>query len=433
MIHDLYKADLSRISQQDLYESVAAFTRVDQPLSSRPHEGYLLDFKEDSGVRTLRNVASFANTFGGLVLLGVENDQGYPGNLKGMEFAAELKTHIASFIASNIMPCPFFEIADCRLPNDPKRKLCVVRVQEGSEVHLITKKGETQFVYVRVEDQSCPATPSQLRTLIEKRQRSPQSVARPNEILVNLQDQLYIRRPPKPGMQPTPGADPNLIILLFPSSPANLHLDTIVEHQFLNCLRYAYPELFRRKTGVFDEKRDRDWSEITYAQDDIGFERRWRFTSSGDVGVGSQIVRSDQGKGNSWSLCDIAIDVALMVTATKRFWESSGFLGRAHLWTWLNVPELSLLNTAQGFASSFYPEFSLPRSWITLAKQDRPNAVAELSVDYSSLGSDVHRTCAVILNQLLRSLGHKVHLGELTGHLETLFAQVESYSARNRT
>lgn len=432
MIHDLYKADLHHISQQDLYESLVAFTRIDQPTSSRPREGYLLDFKEDESVRTLHNVASFANTFGGLLVLGVENDQGYPGGLKGIEFAAEFKTHIASLIASNITPCPFFEIADCVLPGEPARKLCVVRVHEGSEIYLITKKGQEQFVYVRVEDQSRPANPMQLHALIEKKQRSIQSAARTNDALTYLRDALYIKRPSTPGGEPAAGADPNLTIALLPHSAITLHIDTIVEHQFLNCLRGAYPALFRTETGVFDEKRDRDWSEIIYIQNDIEFERRWRFTSSATVGFGSQIVCSDRANGKCWSLCDIAIDLALMLTATRRFWESTGFLGRAHLWTWLNIHDLPLLNTAQGFDSSFYPQFSLPRNWITLAKQDRLSAVSELPVDYNSLGSNLHRTCATVLNQLLRSLGHKVHLGELTAYLETLFTQVEHYSARNR-
>src|SRR5437879_4133594 len=134
MIHDLYKTDLNRINEQDLYESIAAFASVSQPLSLRPHEGYLLDFKEGISPRTLHNVASFANTFGGLLLLGVENDKGFSRSLKGIQFSGEFKTHVASYLASNISPCPSFDIADCRLPNDQDRYLCVVRVREGTEI-----------------------------------------------------------------------------------------------------------------------------------------------------------------------------------------------------------------------------------------------------------------------------------------------------------
>ncbi len=150
------------------------------------------------------------------------------------------------------------------------------------------------------------------------------------------------------------------------------------------------------------------------------------------MGFGTQIVPLEQPEANSWSLCDIAIDLALMARATKYFWESIGFLGQAHMWAWLNLGDAHLLSTVDRFASAFYPGFSLQRNWVSLVKQERVSSVAELQIDYSSLASDLPRTSASILTQLLRGLGHKVHLNDLTEHLAALFAEVERYSERNR-
>jgi len=102
------------------------------------------------------------------------------------------------------------------------------------------------------------------------------------------------------------------------------------------------------------------------------------------------------------------------------------------MWAWLNLGDAHLLSTVDRFASAFYPGFSLQRNWVSLVKQERVSSVAELQIDYSSLASDLPRTSASILTQLLRGLGHKVHLNDLTEHLAALFAEVERYSERNR-
>jgi len=53
---DLYTDDLNRISGQDLYEAIRTFTRISEPLSARPREGYALDFKEEWSDRALHTV-----------------------------------------------------------------------------------------------------------------------------------------------------------------------------------------------------------------------------------------------------------------------------------------------------------------------------------------------------------------------------------------
>ena len=81
---DLYRDDLNRASRNELYDAIAAFIRLDEPPDQRPREGYLLDFKQEWGEKGLRTVAAFANTFGGLLIVGISEKEGRPEAVVGI-------------------------------------------------------------------------------------------------------------------------------------------------------------------------------------------------------------------------------------------------------------------------------------------------------------------------------------------------------------
>ena len=169
MATDLYSADLRTISGNDVYKAITEFLRLDLPKENRPREGYLLDFKEELSDRFLHSVAAFANTFGGLLILGVKEDDGRPHEIVGVNAKGELKTQVASLIASNLFPSPPFDIAEADIPGDTDRKkVCAIRIRETPEICLLAKKGEKHPIYVRIEDQSGPADAAQIRSLLEE-------------------------------------------------------------------------------------------------------------------------------------------------------------------------------------------------------------------------------------------------------------------------
>src|SRR5438128_7718417 len=112
---DLIKDDLGKVSGTDLYFAVESFTGVQAAPSDRAQEGYQLDFKEQWGDGALQTVAAFANTFGGLLLIGFSESGGRADKIVGVPVAAgkEIKTAIASAIASNVSPTPAYEIFEC--------------------------------------------------------------------------------------------------------------------------------------------------------------------------------------------------------------------------------------------------------------------------------------------------------------------------------
>ncbi len=53
------------------------------------------------------------STFGGLLIVGVNEKDGKPQDIVGVQLGTELKTQIASSISANISPTPSFGIAEC--------------------------------------------------------------------------------------------------------------------------------------------------------------------------------------------------------------------------------------------------------------------------------------------------------------------------------
>lgn len=95
MAVDLFSADLFRVTETELYAAVIEFTRCNHPANDRTREGYTIDFKEKWSDRALRVVAAFANTFGGIIVVGVSEEGGRARELVGEDSKGELKTRLA--------------------------------------------------------------------------------------------------------------------------------------------------------------------------------------------------------------------------------------------------------------------------------------------------------------------------------------------------
>jgi predicted HTH transcriptional regulator len=105
----------------------------------------IIDYKREWGESALKTVAAFANTFGGLLFVGVEEDQGRPTSIPGITTTKEEKTRIASSIAANISPTPSFDITECALPTDASKHVCLVRVRPSPALFLLTPNLCTAF------------------------------------------------------------------------------------------------------------------------------------------------------------------------------------------------------------------------------------------------------------------------------------------------
>jgi predicted HTH transcriptional regulator len=154
---DLFTADFDRLLNDDLYNAIAEFARVS------PNESNRHDFKLQWANETIQDVAAFANTFGGLLFIGIAKGQNdVHATLSGVSSASELTTGIAMAISNNISPTPVYDIAECYKPGEAGKKFCIIRVRSSSTISLVTKKGLFP-VWLRDVDRTTRADAAQLR------------------------------------------------------------------------------------------------------------------------------------------------------------------------------------------------------------------------------------------------------------------------------
>jgi hypothetical protein len=134
---------LSDIDEGDLAELITTRTRESQTLEFK-RESY---GRADEDIREmLRDISSMCNTFGGDLLIGVdEDDEGVAVGLPGIENADNEAHRIVSSILSNI-DVRLSGILTHIVPLNSGRCVLVIRIPRGHQgPHMITFKGLHQF------------------------------------------------------------------------------------------------------------------------------------------------------------------------------------------------------------------------------------------------------------------------------------------------
>src|SRR5437899_914097 len=157
-----------------------AFQDVNNFCQTRLREGLILDYKLDFPKRLDKTIASFANTYGGHILIGVgETPTGEPVlPIAGVPLQPGLRESVVAKALDAIYPpvYPEVRVVEFQAPGaqTPDRAVVVVRVHE-SEVSAHAVDGGTS-VYLRVDNISDQftrrATTDEIAWFLNKRQRS---------------------------------------------------------------------------------------------------------------------------------------------------------------------------------------------------------------------------------------------------------------------
>ena len=85
-------------------------------------EGAYLDYKEDFPTQLEKTISAMGNTFGGLILIGVEEDNEKKPVLpvKGILFQRGLSERVTNIIIANVVPPVFPEIQVCPDPSNAR-------------------------------------------------------------------------------------------------------------------------------------------------------------------------------------------------------------------------------------------------------------------------------------------------------------------------
>lgn len=136
---------------------VELLERSDLDILSRNEiaEGLYMEYKEDFPHNLAKIVASFANTFGGWILIGVDarNPQNMPLAFPGIELVGGPKERLRHICRDGINPVPLFTSKIVELPESPGRGVLVARIEESSYPPHITRDGR---IYRRNSEGSDP-------------------------------------------------------------------------------------------------------------------------------------------------------------------------------------------------------------------------------------------------------------------------------------
>jgi hypothetical protein len=132
-----------------------------------------LDYKKEISQSLVKTIAAMANTWGGVIVIGVDEQDSAPKlPVEGMPYLEHLRERVNNLILSNITPPVFPEIQICS-SQDNRFTFVVIRVpQSHLTPHAI--RGNTQ-VYVRTDTSNEPeelATLDRIQWLVDRRKRS---------------------------------------------------------------------------------------------------------------------------------------------------------------------------------------------------------------------------------------------------------------------
>jgi Putative DNA-binding domain len=155
------------------------FDDVQNFCRARPREGVTLDYKVDFPKRLDKTIAAFANTYGGYILIGVdETATGEPVlPIAGVPLVGGLRERVVATALDAILPPvnPEVKVVEFKSPGatSPDRAVVVVRVHESDDSAHAVDNGK--MVYLRVDNISDhfirQATISEVEWLLNKRRR----------------------------------------------------------------------------------------------------------------------------------------------------------------------------------------------------------------------------------------------------------------------
>lgn len=155
---------IEQLEEQDLEQLIEAETA----------EGLYVEYKEDFPTRLDKIVASFANTFGGWLIIGADarNPRNVPTSFPGIEINTDPKDRFRNICRDTITPVPLFESKLILKTSNPNRGVLVVRIPESSYPPHIIRDGR---IYRRNMEGSDPVRETDrhiLDRLFEKSQHN---------------------------------------------------------------------------------------------------------------------------------------------------------------------------------------------------------------------------------------------------------------------
>lgn len=152
---------------------------VEQFLQSGVKEGTLLDFKEQFPNKLEKTISSMANTFGGMILIGVEETITGGGivPVKGLPLGPGLRERVIQIGINAIYPPLIPEVGVVEFKSDPAlstpdKAVVVIRVHESDQGYAVDDRSTIYIRAENVSDWMRKATIEEVEWFSQKRQKS---------------------------------------------------------------------------------------------------------------------------------------------------------------------------------------------------------------------------------------------------------------------
>lgn len=319
---NLFTDSLSAITAQDIGE----FLCLTCPEDQRPQEGPQIEYKIDLPQDLGDSIAALANTYGGLVFIGVKSDkakQNIPVAMPGAKIGGDAKARLTDKIISTVTPRPDFEVHSVPI-GAAGEVVAVIRVRQGSFPPYEYSQGATIRIPVRVQDTNRQGTVREIEELFKRRE----SLNRPPEDVVSSylsSGYFFCTVDGQRGEEQDPFIHK---IVIVPRVPLRLRLDSKMERHFRALVNSSFQtnrEFTRvRRLGLYLQGEYRK----------TPCHRIWRIWSDGTLGFASNHSRPQgpEPVGN------LAADLLFTCRLAAKVFEERGHFGASVLADTLACP-----------------------------------------------------------------------------------------------
>lgn len=162
----LYVADLEKLTIEQVEDFCGMKTVPDNRVKEGPRIDYKKEFPPDLG----KDIVSLANTSGGIILIGIDEDQGVPIKIDGINLGPDdIKTRITNIAYSTIDQPILPEVGICFLERGTSRGVVVIRVPMSQNTPHMYTKGNDNSIYIRINDRTAKADRQTIDRLYQRK------------------------------------------------------------------------------------------------------------------------------------------------------------------------------------------------------------------------------------------------------------------------
>jgi hypothetical protein len=331
---NLFTCALGQVPFNAVEEFLGLNLPIDERLPEGPRVDYNISIPQDLG----DDVASFANTDGGLIFIGIRSDkerQNVPVEWPGLPPRADYGTQITSRILSTVRPRPDVDVGSIIMAQGTY--IYIVRIRPGAYPPYEYQQGNTVRIPLRVHDGKRSATVRDIESLFRRRE---DSTVNPKTRLLgylNANNFTPSLTTSTDGREQSEVAYDHQRIVLLPTARVDFHLDTRSESEFENKIYRNFPD----HRGYRDQKVRGDYFQLEAAE--VGrfpWHYLWRIYKSGALAFSGSIAEDFP---NGKPIGDLASNLLSMCALAKQVFEELEVSGDVNLGHTLIAPNAVFL------------------------------------------------------------------------------------------